>query len=93
MNQLILESSHLDFLLPYCLSQFLFHCDKIIFYVENTVGCLVSIFYPFLHYHENLTFFFFFFPPERKGQYTQLTMFSLQLSFQLEMTPVLATEI
>lgn len=76
MNQLILESSHLDFLLPYCLSQFLFHCDKIIFYVENTVGCLVSIFYPFLHYHENLTFFSLFSAREERAIYSADNVFS-----------------
>lgn len=76
-NQLILESFHLDFLLPYCLSQFLFHCDKVIFFVENTVGCLFSIFYPFLHYYENLTFFSFLFPPiEERAIYSAENVFS-----------------
>lgn len=76
VNQLILESSHLDFLLPYCLSQFLFHCDKIIFCVENTVGCLFSMFYPFLHYHENLTFFFLFSAREERAIYSAENVFS-----------------
>lgn len=47
----------------------------------------------FITMRTSLFFFFFFFPPERKGQYTQPKMFSLQISFQLEMTLILATEI
>ena len=90
VNQLLLESFLLDFLLkPVSVSlwQNNFLCGKY---------CWLPLQY-FLSFSslpwEPHFFFFFFFPPERKGQYTQPKMFSLQISFQLEMTLILATEI
>lgn len=57
---------HMDFLFLYCLSQFLFRRAKIMFYVENTLGCLPIIFSPLLI--RKLHFFFSW----KEKQYVQL---------------------
>ena len=71
VNQLILESFHLDFLLPYCLSQFLFHCDKITFFFFFFLWKILlapsSVFFILFFTTMRTSLFFSFFPHRGKG--------------------------